>query len=333
MAEIVTYKPGAYCQIKFPTGERVLISCAQTDIKIMKLSLGGLLPTRTIADWPISNLDPVISIFADRENPTLHPLDAIKNRLMACSSIGEVEKLCQSGGTPVPELPIGGPMAKTLIFSVYGADMAQARDVADLLQRTLQNEGVEGFAVPTVVVPEVQGSLGISSYPAVMIEDVLLWQGSAPPQDVVCQWIRERSKGRGQERIVNKQDADRIFGLNRAEWNAQAKQMVHPQDWKVRLSPFATGTGVMAFDPKTGMGLAIQPFFPDAQTPPDMLIVGSYYPAGTFREFSDQLKRDMEAAARSDLGSGYTLRISFSRMTSPAPGFDVVEVIITRAEQ
>lgn len=84
-------------------------------------------------------------------------------------------------------------MAKILIFTVYGASMPEARHVADLLQRTLQSEGVEGFTVPTVVIPEVQRSLGISSYPAVMIEDVLLWQGSVPPPDVVHQWIRERS--------------------------------------------------------------------------------------------------------------------------------------------
>ncbi len=137
----------------------------------------------------------------------------------------------------------------------------------------------------------------------------------------------------GKERIVNKQDADRIFGLNRAEWNTQAGQMVHPQGWTVRLNPLETGTGVVAFDPKTGTGLAVQPFFRDAEGPPEMLVVGSYYPAGTFREFSDQLKQEMEAAARSDLGPGYSVRISFSRMASPAPGFDVVEVMITRAEQ
>lgn len=96
MAEIISYRPGAYCQIKFPNGERVLVSCAQTGIKIKKLSLGGLLPRKTIADWPISNLAPVMSIFADPQNPTLHPLDAIKSGLMTCSSISEVQRLCDS---------------------------------------------------------------------------------------------------------------------------------------------------------------------------------------------------------------------------------------------
>src|SRR3990172_769352 len=133
------------------------------------------------------------------------------------------------------------------------------------------------------------------------------------------------SEARG--RIVNKQDADRIFGLNRSQWEAEAKQMVHPDGWKVRLSPVETGTGGMAFDPKTGMGLAVQPLFRDWQSPPEMLVVGSYYPAGTFPKFNERLKRDMEAAARSDLGPAYSVSISFTRMASPAPGFDVVEVL------
>ena len=65
MASIVTYKPGAYCQLKLDSGERVLISCAQTGIKIMKLGLGGLFPTRMIADWPIAELCSAIAIFVD----------------------------------------------------------------------------------------------------------------------------------------------------------------------------------------------------------------------------------------------------------------------------
>ena len=96
--------------------------------------------------------------------------------------------------------------------------------------------------------------------------------------------------------------------------------MAHPEGWKVRLNPLETGTGIMAFDPKNGMGLGVQPLFNDRQNLPDMLIVGSYYPAGTFRKFSDQLKRDMEDAARSDLGPTYAVSISFRKMPTPPPG-------------
>lgn len=94
MAKIVTYKPGAYCQLKLASGERVLISCAQTGIKIIKLALGGLIPTRTIVDWPIAELVSAIELFADEAAPTQHPLDAIKNKLIHCSSIKAIEQLC-----------------------------------------------------------------------------------------------------------------------------------------------------------------------------------------------------------------------------------------------
>jgi len=93
-AEVITYKPGAYCQLKLASRERVLISCAQTSIKIMKLGLGGLIPMKTIADWRVSKLATAIHIFADETNPSQHPLEAIKNKLMTCSSIREIEQLC-----------------------------------------------------------------------------------------------------------------------------------------------------------------------------------------------------------------------------------------------
>lgn len=96
MAEVISYKPGAYCQLKLASRERVLISCAQTGIKIMKLGLGGLIPTKTIADWPVSRIEEAISIFADEGNPLQHPLEAIKNKLITCSSIREIEQLCSS---------------------------------------------------------------------------------------------------------------------------------------------------------------------------------------------------------------------------------------------
>jgi hypothetical protein len=136
----------------------------------------------------------------------------------------------------------------------------------------------------------------------------------------------------GQERIVNRKDADRIFGLNRSQWEAEATRLVQSEGWKVRPGVGDTGTAVMALDPKSGVGLAVQPSFRDAQGPPESLVVGSYYPPGTFRRFSEQTRRELEATAGSDLGPGYALSVSFSIMTAPSR-FDVVEVIITRARR
>ncbi len=136
-----------------------------------------------------------------------------------------------------------------------------------------------------------------------------------------------------QERIVSKQDADRIFGLTRTQWEAEARRMVDSQTWKVLPGPGDQATGVIATDPKTGVGLAVRPSFRDAQSPPETLVVGSYYPSGTFRRFSDQTRREMEAAAGADLGKAYSVAVAFSSTRSPSPGFDVVEVIITRTRR
>lgn len=93
MVEIITYMPGAYCQLKLASGEHILIRCCdQTGIKIMKLSLDGLLPTKTIADWPISRIATAIHSFADENAPSQHPLETIKNKLITCSSIRDVEQ-------------------------------------------------------------------------------------------------------------------------------------------------------------------------------------------------------------------------------------------------
>ena len=94
MAEVINYKAGAYCQLKLASRERVLISCAQTGIKIIKLGLGGLIPTKTIAEWPFAQIEAAALIFADESNPTQHPLDAIKSKLMTCTSISEIEQWC-----------------------------------------------------------------------------------------------------------------------------------------------------------------------------------------------------------------------------------------------
>lgn len=168
-------------------------------------------------------------------------------------------------------------------------------------------------------------------HPLDAIRDALLPCHSI--QEAVAVLKEKELKARGlpiPERLVSKQDADRIFGLNRGQWEAEAKQMVHPLGWKVRLAPVETGTSVTSIDPKTGMAFSVQPLWTDAQGPPRTLVVGNYYPGGTFSELSDQLKGEMEADARSELGPEYDVSVVFSRIKSSPSGLDVVEIIITR---
>ena len=107
------------------------------------------------------------------------------------------------------------------------------------------------------------------------------------------------------ETIVNKQDTDRIFSFNRAQWESYAGQFTYPPGWKLRLYPADSGTGVMALDLENRMGLSVQPLFIDEESPPLMLTVGSYYPAGTLPTFSEELRRQMQASASADLGPAY----------------------------
>lgn len=133
------------------------------------------------------------------------------------------------------------------------------------------------------------------------------------------------------EAIVNKQDTDRIFSFNRAQWESYARQLAYPPSWKVRLHPVDTGTGIMALDLEKSMGLSVQPLFMEEAGPPLMLIVANYYPGGTFPTFSDDLRKQMEVAAKADLGSGYSVSISFKRLSPFGSEFDVVELMIQRA--
>jgi hypothetical protein len=72
-------------------------------------------------------------------------------------------------------------------------------------------------------------------------------------------------------------------------------------------------------------------------------VVESYCLAGTFPGFTERLRRETEANARSDLGPTYAVSISFKRNASLPPGiaaphplsglFDVIEIIITPAHR
>ena len=131
------------------------------------------------------------------------------------------------------------------------------------------------------------------------------------------------------ETIISKQDADHIFSLTKPEWEAYAQKIVYPPNWKVALSPHDTGTGVMAFDTTTGYGLSIQPLYRDDHSPPDMLIVGSYYRAGTLSPFSDKLKKEIEEAAKKDLGPSYSVTATYVQL----PPFEGVELTVMKLQQ
>lgn len=48
MTAQVILKKENYCQIKLDSGERILVSISNSDVKVFKLGFGGLLPTKTL---------------------------------------------------------------------------------------------------------------------------------------------------------------------------------------------------------------------------------------------------------------------------------------------
>jgi hypothetical protein len=143
--------------------------------------------------------------------------------------------------------------------------------------------------------------------------------------------LSKRKSSAPPEKIISKRDTEGIFSLNRSEWYAHATAMVHPAGWKVALKELDTGTSVMAYDPDSGFGLSIQPLYLDKHGPPQMLIVGSYYPSGTFPEFTEQLRSDIEQAVQADLGKKYSVSVNLEKIAPFGAEVELVELTITRA--
>ncbi len=87
MNKIITYSRGKYCQIKLDSNEKILVSIAQTGVKISKLSWGGLIPTKTI--WESNDVPRMVKLFGDENEPSRDLLDSI---ICKCAEIKSIEE-------------------------------------------------------------------------------------------------------------------------------------------------------------------------------------------------------------------------------------------------
>jgi hypothetical protein len=100
MGSVVTYKnegSHCYCQIKFESGERVLISVAggpKPSIKLIRLAFAGMFPRNTVWELDSNKLDnsdqiakKIIGMFFKGSTQITHPLDAIRDAILPCGSI------------------------------------------------------------------------------------------------------------------------------------------------------------------------------------------------------------------------------------------------------
>jgi len=111
------------------------------------------------------------------------------------------------------------------------------------------------------------------------------------------------------EKILNKNDAEHIFTLNREGWESYVKQITVPDGWKGKTLPLETGTSIIAFDSSNGYGLSIQPTYFDTQKPPFTLTVGSYYPPGVLPTVDTAYLNNVKKATEQDLGPSYIVNV------------------------
>jgi len=94
MSKIITYSskspPGIFCQIKLTNNERILISIANSGVKVFELDSMGLTPIRTI--WECNDLVKAVKLFDEFITQDKKLLDVIKDILIGCTSIEEVSQ-------------------------------------------------------------------------------------------------------------------------------------------------------------------------------------------------------------------------------------------------
>ena len=76
-----------WARLRLESKERILVSLAQTGVKIFKLKW-GFLPTTTL--WASRSIVEVGEMFFDPDKPFQRPFDPVVERVIVCGSAAEV---------------------------------------------------------------------------------------------------------------------------------------------------------------------------------------------------------------------------------------------------
>ena len=71
------------------------------------------------------------------------------------------------------------------------------------------------------------------------------------------------------------------------------------------------GREVIAVDPSSRIGLSVHPYFRDEKSPPELLIIRNYYPAGALGSLTEEVRQSMEAVTQKGLGGAYRVKLRF----------------------
>lgn len=94
MSEIINFsdrKPsGTFSQIKLDDGKRILVSFTQTEIAILKLAFGGMIPTGNIFKHDISEFLDFFCVRVKQIGVNGSLLEAVVEHILPCKNMEEV---------------------------------------------------------------------------------------------------------------------------------------------------------------------------------------------------------------------------------------------------
>jgi hypothetical protein len=151
---------------------------------------------------------------------------------------------------------------------------------------------------------------------------------------------------------LDKSEIAKIFSLRHPQWDDYAKQTylstctpvpganeicVDAKGRFVQLSAHSTGTQVGLITVDQGneeirFSETIQPFYKNDDSPPGLVVIEIYYPAGRYL-FTEMEKRKIETRARNEIGPSYTLEFGFKanfRYKITKTPYDIVSFGITK---
>lgn len=96
MTKIITYREPRYCMMKLESGERIMLSIAQSGIVIYRMRCFGLIRVSKIAQWLPQELDRYVALFGG-EHPTGGPFRYAVDKLASFGSIRDLRAYLMQG--------------------------------------------------------------------------------------------------------------------------------------------------------------------------------------------------------------------------------------------
>jgi len=117
VSKVIAYKNTAqhcFCQIKFDSRERILVSVASTpehSIKVFKL-IAGIFPLKTLWEYKATaaaekdaHRELITMLLGRAEKKAGHPLDAIITKLVTCRSCDEAARMLRQTEQEATRVP------------------------------------------------------------------------------------------------------------------------------------------------------------------------------------------------------------------------------------